>query len=1141
MPLPKRICFAAAGALSAFLMMGICHAGFVPIPLAPASYNQQMIVPANAPAPFVEGGYTTATMDSGTNNTGTTWYEEGYNVTNPLTGLPHPGTTFTSSSLPNHEYTMPPSYTADNALMLDSALTSGTFTVLSPAAYSGLSFLESGGHNGVSFSYAVYHQDGAVETGATNIPDWYNGSNPAWTANGRVDVDSYEFSSVDGNDPRLYSLDIPLTDTGSPVTRISFAYVSGSGHGAIMAVSGLTGSVYYPMGVSGYNEDIVVEQSAGKESPLTGQTTATMDTGTNNVGSTFYEAGYVPQAPDTGLPPPGSLVTNSSASDHIYEMAPSYAANDTALLYTNCPSILLVPQTQTNFAALSFLAACGNGPATLGCTVYHADGGTESNSFTVPDWFYYSPVALEANGRVYVDDSTVDSINSGSPRLYSEDMPLRIGNSAITGIRLNFVSGNPGANAAVFAVSGGADVLPLTGDDFNANTEAAAQTLQQWYNDSGLYNSTGWWNAANGIEALIEDIIANNDSQFLPVLTNTFNLNSSGDFIDSYYDDNGWWANVWIHAYDITGNTNFLNMAKIIFAFNTNGWDTTNVICPEGMWWNTSHTYKNAIPNELFLMTAIRLHQRTPGDGGPLSYFYWATNEWTWFKNSGMINSQNLINDGLTSDCANNGETTWTYNQGVILGGLTDLYKVTGDTNYLDEAMAIANATIANLVDDNRILLEPCDDNCGGDGTEFKGIFERNLAYLYDETHYVTYYNFLYNNANAVWSKDRNVFNQLGQLWDGPYDTDDASRQSSALMAVVAPAEPITSALAFCKGSGDPAFGHSIGAAAGTLAWSTRNVTQTGFLQSGPGISYLSTGPHAAHFQLGVSALNASVSNLVELEVEEDNGGTVLASCEVPWSAFVTTNSTQDFLLLFTNALAADPLEFRVYWNNVAGAPVLTVSDVSIDGLMNWSAANLSHSVGRLDGLNGWEADPVRDTGSGYLCAGPGVGGLAPGDYTAQFELKVDNFNWDNSAVAQISVVDVDDNLIVASQTLTRDEFPTVLYQEFPLNFEAEAGKHYDFRTYWYYRSAAPRLTERAVMLKPGPTPFFTSAQWNSGTMLLNFIGTPGQTYTIQTSPSLTNPHWSDLGSGTVPAYLGSAQFSETIQTTNEFYRLAYP
>src|SRR5260370_29211073 len=114
-------------------------------------------------------------------------------------------------------------------------------------------------------------------------------------------------------------------------------------------------------------------------------------------------------------------------------------------------------------------------------------------------------------------------------------------------------------------------------------------------------------------------------------------------------------------------------MAKTIFADLTTGWTNT---CGGGIWWNkdTVQPYKGAIQNELFLLTAIRLHQRTPGDAGFGSYFYWATNEWAWFKASGMINGQNLINNGLTPSCQNDGQPTWTYNQGVILAGLAALY-----------------------------------------------------------------------------------------------------------------------------------------------------------------------------------------------------------------------------------------------------------------------------------------------------------------------------------------------------------------------------------------------------------------------------------------------------------------------------------
>ena len=49
----------------------------------------------------------------------------------------------------------------------------------------------------------------------------------------------------------------------------------------------------------------------------------------------------------------------------------------------------------------------------------------------------------------------------------------------------------------------------------------------------------------------------------------------------------------------------------------------------------------------------------------------------------------------MTSSCKNNGQTTWTYNQGVVASGLAELYRATGDSSYLTQAEITLDGAIA--------------------------------------------------------------------------------------------------------------------------------------------------------------------------------------------------------------------------------------------------------------------------------------------------------------------------------------------------------------------------------------------------------------------------------------------------------------
>ena len=359
--------------------------------------------------------------------------------------------------------------------------------------------------------------------------------------------------------------------------------------------------------------------------------------------------------------------------------------------------------------------------------------------------------------------------------------------------------------------------------EHTSNAITALVTLQGWYNPStGLWNSTGWWNSANCLTVLatLAAIDPNIATLAAPIFANTFlqaqkhtfetikvlqngammsytkSLKPSSAidqaslqnprplcFLNAYYDDEGWWALAWIRVFSVTGSPHYLSAAVSIFQDMVLGSHTP---CG-GIWWDKRRTYVNAIANELFLSIAAHLANRIPNK--KQYYLDVALQQWAWFRQSGMINTANLINDGLDLDiCANNGRTVWSYNQGVILGALVELTSATGNTSYVATAKTIASAAILGLTDANGILHEPCEPQCGADGAQFKGVFVRNLLVLQMAAPEESYATFIRDNADSIWENARNTNDELGLVWSGPFEGADAATQSSALDALVAAA-----------------------------------------------------------------------------------------------------------------------------------------------------------------------------------------------------------------------------------------------------------------------------------------------------------------------------------------------------------------
>ena len=351
----------------------------------------------------------------------------------------------------------------------------------------------------------------------------------------------------------------------------------------------------------------------------------------------------------------------------------------------------------------------------------------------------------------------------------------------------------------------------------SSHAVAAIKTLQQWYNENtGLWETTGWWNSANILTALADFTALDSSLNNLTydVFDNTYNKAQLANikvtkimtphtvhsqtfakwsaesehvagfpgFHNDYYDDEAWWALAWLKIYDLTHVPRYLQTAINIVEDMQGG---VNEICG-GIWWNKAQNYTGAIENELFLTLAASLANRV--DGAQKAYYLdVALKQWQWFEGTGMINSDFNINNGINLEtCKNDGGTVWTYNQGVILGGLVELYHATQSTTYLTLAESIALAAIRHLTDEGGILHEPCEPNCGADGPQFKGIFMRNLQRLQGVRPNERFEKFISANAESIWKNARGEGNILGLVWSGPFDKADAGTQSSATEALIA-------------------------------------------------------------------------------------------------------------------------------------------------------------------------------------------------------------------------------------------------------------------------------------------------------------------------------------------------------------------
>jgi len=212
---------------------------------------------------------------------------------------------------------------------------------------------------------------------------------------------------------------------------------------------------------------------------------------------------------------------------------------------------------------------------------------------------------------------------------------------------------------------------------------------------------------------------------------------------DKFYDDNEWIGLNLIQHFKRTGDRSSLARAKEIFTLVVHGWDDDpSHPCPGGVYWTQApwSQDRNTVSNGPGAELGLHLYLLTRDK----HYLTWSKKMYDWTQNC-MLAPNGLYWDHI--DLAGNIEKTqWSYNQGVMIGAATLLYKATGEKKYLTSARSVAAASLAFYGSEDRLWKQPA---------RFNSIYFKNLLILDSVSPNPAYRSAMEAYAERAWAEAR--------------------------------------------------------------------------------------------------------------------------------------------------------------------------------------------------------------------------------------------------------------------------------------------------------------------------------------------------------------------------------------------------
>ena len=249
-----------------------------------------------------------------------------------------------------------------------------------------------------------------------------------------------------------------------------------------------------------------------------------------------------------------------------------------------------------------------------------------------------------------------------------------------------------------------------------------------------------------------------------------------------FVDDMEWIVLAQLRMYESTGDEKYFAKARQMY----NDWIWTNW-GPEGEEpWNGGITWKtdvektkNACSNGPGALVAARIYSMydkisEPGSKNKKAYFEEAVKIYSWLRDTLYDPTEGKVYDNMDKNGGIN-KAIYTYNQGTFIGAAHELYKITGEKHYLEDAIKASNYVIDHMSTNNGVLS----NSTSGDGGLFHGIFFRYFVRLVNEpdldsaTH-EKFHNYITKCATVMAENGLNKETMLygGEWWNAPGNND---------------------------------------------------------------------------------------------------------------------------------------------------------------------------------------------------------------------------------------------------------------------------------------------------------------------------------------------------------------------------------